>query len=161
MVSRLSPESGAESAAARTSVQHGLAGSQGPRSSRRQAGQGISDTRFASSNKLLSVPPMSSRKDLMAELAALEQRACERQASNLVGKKYWRTLEELANSDAFEELVRQEYPEQTAQWDDSISRRHFLTLMGASLALAGLGCSVRPAPTRVVVPRVEAPENLV
>src|SRR5207302_5307849 len=38
----------------------------------------------------------------------------------------------------------------------------FLTLMGASLALAGLGgCSVRPAPTGTVVPYVRAPEEIV
>src|SRR5262249_23728320 len=37
-----------------------------------------------------------------------------------------------------------------------------LTLMGASLALAGLsGCSVRPAPRGQIVPYVRAPEEIV
>ena len=43
-----------------------------------------------------------------------------------------------------------------------MNRRQFLTLMGASLALAGLsGCSVRPAPSRTVVPYVRQPEEIV
>src|SRR5205807_2101254 len=41
-------------------------------------------------------------------------------------------------------------------------RRRFLTLMGASLALAGLnGCSVRPAPSVKFAPYVRAPEEAV
>src|SRR5262249_61735207 len=47
-------------------------------------------------------------------------------------------------------------------WPDSISRRKFLALMGASLALGGLaGCSIRPAPSRDIVPRVRPPEEQV
>jgi Fe-S-cluster-containing dehydrogenase component len=46
-------------------------------------------------------------------------------------------------------------------WDDPLSRRQFLTLMGASLALAGLsGCSVKPAPSADVVPYVYPPEGV-
>ena len=65
----------------------------------------------------------------------------------LQGKQYWRSLEELAGSEAFQEVMQREFPEQAVIWPDSLSRRQFLTLMGASLALAGLsGCSVKPAP---------------
>ena len=43
-----------------------------------------------------------------------------------------------------------------------LSRRQFLTLMGASLALAGLsGCSVQPAPSGELVPYVHPPEEVV
>src|SRR5262249_43035199 len=75
------------------------------------------------------------------------------------GKTYWRTLEELADQEAFQELMRNEFPEQATIWPDALSRRQFLTLMGASLALAGLsGCSIRPAPADRIGPHVPAPE---
>jgi molybdopterin-containing oxidoreductase family iron-sulfur binding subunit len=97
------------------------------------------------------------RKDLSSQLAALQDRFEEAR-----GPKYWRTLEELAKTAAFQELLRSEFPEQAAAGLDSLSRRKFLALMGASLALAGVsGCSVRPAPSRDIVPYVRAPEELV
>jgi molybdopterin-containing oxidoreductase family iron-sulfur binding subunit len=96
---------------------------------------------------------MNPRKDLAGKLAALQ---------NTRGKKYWRTLEELAETDAFGELVRGEFPEQADTWPSSLSRRQFLTLMGASLALAGVsGCAVQPAPTGHIVPYVHPPEEQV
>jgi len=45
---------------------------------------------------------------------------------------------------------------------DAVSRRDFLKLMGASLALAGLGACARPAPTQEkILPYVNQPENWV
>jgi MoCo/4Fe-4S cofactor protein with predicted Tat translocation signal len=98
---------------------------------------------------------MSMRKDLRAELAGLQDRL-------ETGPRYWRSLEELAGSEAFQELMRREFPEQASIWPDALSRRQFLALMGASLALAGLsGCSVRPAPSVNLVPYVNQPEEVV
>jgi molybdopterin-containing oxidoreductase family iron-sulfur binding subunit len=78
------------------------------------------------------------------------------------GKQYWRCLEELADSEGFAEIVRREYPRWASEWTDPISRRRFLGLMGASLALAGLaGCSMRPAPVQKIVPYVRQPEEIV
>ncbi len=100
---------------------------------------------------------MNTRKNLSPELAGLWDRL---DAAH--GKKYWRTLDELADTEALGEIMRREFPEQAATWSSAISRRQFLTLMGASLALAGLsGCSVRPASSRIVVPYVRAPEEIV
>ena len=85
---------------------------------------------------------MSIRKDLATDLAELEQ-----SLHGTSGRQYWRSLDELAGTAAFQKLMRREFPQQADVWPDSLSRRHFLTLMGASLALAGLsGCSVKPAP---------------
>ncbi len=96
---------------------------------------------------------MNTRKDLSPALAALE---------GARGKKYWRTLDELADSPAFQELMRREFPAQADVWPEGLSRRRFLALMGASLALAGLsGCSTRPAPSVEVRPYVKQPEELV
>src|ERR1700722_12710196 len=99
---------------------------------------------------------MNPRKNLSPEVADLWGRLDGAQ-----GKKYWRTLEELADTDTFREMMRNEFPEQAATWPSPLSRRQFLTLMGASLALAGLsGCSVRPAPSVTMVPYVQAPEEI-
>ena len=53
------------------------------------------------------------------------------------GKKYWRSLEELADTPVFREFVAREFPQQAEEWNDPIERRTFIKLMGASLALAG------------------------
>ncbi|HEV2948956.1 MAG TPA: TAT-variant-translocated molybdopterin oxidoreductase [Gemmataceae bacterium] len=78
------------------------------------------------------------------------------------GKRYWRGLEELAESPAFQEWAQREFPEQAAEWTDPLTRRQFLMLMGASLALAGVsGCSVQPAPAKRILPYVRQPDGLV
>ncbi len=100
---------------------------------------------------------MNSRKDLSPRLAAIQERLGVAE-----GKRYWRSLEEVADSEAFAELIRGEFPQQADVWPDSLSRRKFLGLMGASLALAGLsGCSVRPAPSVELVPYAHPPEEVV
>jgi MoCo/4Fe-4S cofactor protein with predicted Tat translocation signal len=77
--------------------------------------------------------------------------------SVLGAKKYWRSLEELADAPEFREFVEREYPQQAEQWDDPVERRTFLKLMGASLALAGLsGCVFQPP--EKIVPYVQQPE---
>src|SRR5262249_9785403 len=69
------------------------------------------------------------------------------------GKEYWRSLEELAGSEAFQESLRREFPNGAAEWDDALGRRRFLRLMGASLALAGVTACTRQ-PTETIVPYV-------
>ncbi len=61
-------------------------------------------------------------------------------------KKYWRSLDELADSPIFEEFVRREFPQQAEEWNDPVERRTFLKLMGASLALAGFSGGVFQPP---------------
>ena len=74
------------------------------------------------------------------------------------GKKYWRSLEELADTPAFREFVAREFPQQAEEWHDPIERRTFIKLMGASLALAGLsGCVFQPP--EKIVPNVKQPEE--
>ena len=76
------------------------------------------------------------------------------------GQEYWRSLDELAQSDEFAELVHREFPEQADELRDPVSRRNFIKLMGASFALGGLsGCTIQPM--EKIVPQVRAPEDLV
>src|SRR5260370_162807 len=78
------------------------------------------------------------------------------------GRKFWRGLEELLETEEFREYLGREFPEQAAEWTDPVTRRQFLTLMGASLALAGLsGCSTQPAPREKIMPYVRQPEAIV
>jgi MoCo/4Fe-4S cofactor protein with predicted Tat translocation signal len=77
------------------------------------------------------------------------------------GPRYWRCLEELAETPEFQEYLRREFPSDE-YWTDPASRRTFLRLMGASLAMAGIGVSgCSSAPPEKIVPYVRAPEELV
>jgi MoCo/4Fe-4S cofactor protein with predicted Tat translocation signal len=59
--------------------------------------------------------------------------------------RYWRSFEELAQTPEFRAFVEDEFPNRTPDWNDPSSRRRFLTLMGASVALAGASaCTVQP-----------------
>ena len=61
------------------------------------------------------------------------------------GRQYWRSLEELADTPAFQALLKQEFPRFAAFWETPVDRRTVLKLMGASLALAGMaGCGKQP-----------------
>ena len=78
----------------------------------------------------------------------------------LEGKQYWRSLEELADSDGFRDMLHREFPRQASVWNDGVSRRNFLQLMGASLALAGLsGCTKQPP--EFIIPYVKQPEEII
>jgi len=75
------------------------------------------------------------------------------------GKEYWRSLEEFAQTPEFQELVERKFPSQVDVLINPLSRRRFLSLMAASLGLAGLnGCSATPSPSpasqEIIVPYV-------
>ena len=75
------------------------------------------------------------------------------------GRTYWRSLGEYARTPDFEEWLHREFPAGAAEWDnDPLSRRSFLRLMGASLALAGLGLSGCRRPEAHLVPFTQSPE---
>ena len=72
---------------------------------------------------------------------------------------FWRSLNELAETPEFEELLQREFPSKLPTLADGLSRRKFLTLMAASLALAGVtGCN-RDRPEEIV-PYVKLPDDI-
>lgn len=76
------------------------------------------------------------------------------------GRTYWRSLEELADTEDFQHMLHNEFPEHESDWGDGVSRRGFLKIMGASLALAGLnGCTRQPV--EMIVPYLRQPEEIV
>ncbi len=76
-------------------------------------------------------------------------------------QRMWRSLDELANTPAFEQMLHREFPHAAAEWTDEPSRRHFMKLMGASLALAGLSACTLKKTQEAVVPYVVPPEEVV
>jgi MoCo/4Fe-4S cofactor protein with predicted Tat translocation signal len=65
------------------------------------------------------------------------------------------------DSPEFQAALQNEFPEDAAEWADPVSRRRFLGLMGASIALAGAtGCNLRPAPERKILPYTTQPDEI-
>src|SRR5438552_11566996 len=76
------------------------------------------------------------------------------------GQSYWRSLEELAETKEFQQMLQREFPAGASEWLDDMSRRSFLKLAAASLALSGLSACTKQ-PTRQIVPYVKQPAELV
>ena len=93
------------------------------------------------------------------DLAAIRERLDRRQ-----GPAFWRGLEELADDAGFREFLAKEYPRHASDWDESLdrgfSRRRFLELGMASMALAGMTACTRQ-PVEKIVPYVKQPEEIV
>jgi molybdopterin-containing oxidoreductase family iron-sulfur binding subunit len=65
----------------------------------------------------------------------------------------WRSLDELASAPDFAEKLEREFPQGAAEWHGGeLSRRHFLQLMGGSMALAGIGLTGCRRPEAYLVP---------
>jgi MoCo/4Fe-4S cofactor protein with predicted Tat translocation signal len=81
------------------------------------------------------------------------KRIFEHPSEPLTGKKYWRSLGQLADTPEFRGWLEREFPQGAAELQgDDVSRRNFLKLMGASTALAGLGLAACRRPTLHLVP---------
>ncbi len=107
--------------------------------------------------------------------AKLDLAAIREKLSRAAGPTYWRSLEELAEEPGFDEVMHREFPRLASEWPspqqtktgfagdpdpEGCSRRDFLRLAGASLALAGLaGCTKQPL--EPIVPYVVQPERIV
>ncbi|MBW0000258.1 MAG: TAT-variant-translocated molybdopterin oxidoreductase [Verrucomicrobia bacterium] len=74
-------------------------------------------------------------------------------------RRRWRSLDELSQSDEFRAWAQREFPEGASEFSDAVERREFLRVMGAALAMAGLGACSRP-PQLKIVPYVEQPEEI-
>ncbi|MGA8659325.1 MAG: TAT-variant-translocated molybdopterin oxidoreductase [Chthoniobacterales bacterium] len=78
------------------------------------------------------------------------------------GKRYWRSVEELADTPEVRSWLEREFPQGAAELEaDGVSRRNFLRLMGASLALAGVGLSGCRRPVNTIVPYTKSVEWLI
>jgi len=78
------------------------------------------------------------------------------------GRAYWRSVEEYSQTPEFQQWLEKEFPAGASEfWGDGVSRRSFLRLMGASMALAGLGMSGCRRPEAHLVAYAKTPEWLI
>ena len=72
---------------------------------------------------------------------------------------YWRSLGEIEDRPEFRAHLEREFQEGASELPEGVTRREMITLLGASLSLAGLaGCR---RPVEEIVPYVNAPEDIV
>ena len=77
----------------------------------------------------------------------------------LNGKRYWRSVGELSDTPEFRDWMEREFPAGASQLnDEEWSRRSFLKLMGASMALAGFGLNSCRRPEAHLVPFTKSAE---
>ena len=77
------------------------------------------------------------------------------------GRTWWRSLDEVVDSEAFQQQLQDEFPDGASELlATGNERRHFLKIMGASMALAGLGVAgCRRWPKEHIVPYAHRPEG--
>ncbi|MFO7798321.1 TAT-variant-translocated molybdopterin oxidoreductase [Rhodohalobacter sp.] len=72
---------------------------------------------------------------------------------------FWKSLNELAKNKEYEKYAEREFPENATEMTDQVSRRSFLRVMGASIALAGFASCRKPV--QKILPYTKQPEDLV
>ncbi|HQZ37408.1 MAG TPA: TAT-variant-translocated molybdopterin oxidoreductase [Vicinamibacterales bacterium] len=91
---------------------------------------------------------------------SLDIKAIRERLERAGGPQFWRSLESVAETPAFQEFLHREFPVNASEWTDPVGRRSFLKLMSASMALAGAAaCTVQP--TELIVPYVRQPEEII
>jgi MoCo/4Fe-4S cofactor protein with predicted Tat translocation signal len=79
---------------------------------------------------------------------------------HVTNREYWRSLEEFADSPQIREQIEKEFPGYNPDTLLSLSRRSFMRLMGASLAMAGVGLAgCRRWPQEKLAPFTVNPKN--
>ncbi len=81
------------------------------------------------------------RNEVPAKVGQASSLPLDRQDARptLTGRRYWRSLDELGDTPEFKQWLEREFPEGASEFTDPVSRRHFVKIMSASFALAGLG----------------------
>ncbi len=79
-------------------------------------------------------------------------------SSDPASQSQWRSLKELSHPARADPAGRDEFPEGAGEWPPGFDRRGFIKLLGASLALGGIGGCMRRSNDRIV-PYVNPPED--
>ena len=96
----------------------------------------------------------------MNDKPALDLNKIRARLESAQGPQYWKSLEELAETDEFKAFLEDEFAVRTPDFLEPAHRRNFLKLMGASMALAGItACTKQPKET--IVPYVRQPEDFI
>jgi MoCo/4Fe-4S cofactor protein with predicted Tat translocation signal len=78
----------------------------------------------------------------------------------LTGPKYWRSLDELAETPGFKAQLQREFPEGASELT-GVDRRQFMKLMAASFALGGVGLAGCRRPERNILPFGKSVEGVI
>jgi molybdopterin-containing oxidoreductase family iron-sulfur binding subunit len=98
------------------------------------------------------------RKSRIVTPATAKEKRLMKQSPGAKTPRYWRSLDELADTGEFRAFVESEFPSQAPLMNDALSRRQFLKLMGASLAMCGLTACAPNSPSEKIFSWVRAPE---
>src|ERR1700730_1080503 len=91
---------------------------------------------------------------------AVDIAALRRAASDGNSPRFWRSLDELADTQEFRDYKENEFPHGANDPGAKLDRRDLLKVMAASAAFAGLsGCTERP--TQRIVPYVRQPAEII
>ena len=96
-------------------------------------------------------PDPENRLDLDAIRAKLAQSG---------GKRFWQSLDELAETPQYKSHLHNEFPHDPAEGSTELHRRDMLKVMAASAALAGLSACTK-LPEEKIVPYVHPPEEII
>lgn len=80
--------------------------------------------------------------------------------SEFSGPRYWKSLDDLAETPAFRDWVEREFPAGASELE-GVNRRHFMKVMAASFGLAGLGMAGCRRPEQHILPYAKQPENVI
>ncbi|TNE74606.1 4Fe-4S dicluster domain-containing protein [bacterium] len=80
-------------------------------------------------------------------------------SKTIEGKTYWRSLNELSQTKEYQQFLHREFPENASELNDGQSRRHFLKIMGASIALAGFAACRKPV--QKILPYTKRPVEVI
>lgn len=79
------------------------------------------------------------------------------------GRTYWRSLDQISDTPEFKEWLHREFPAGASELTDPVTRRHFVKIMSASFALAGVGLGLTGCrrPVEKIEPFGKQPEGYV
>ncbi len=77
------------------------------------------------------------------------------------GHKYWRSLDQLADTPEFRQWAEREFPSGASELNDPVTRRDFVKIMSASFLLAGVGLTACRKPEEHIYPFSKMPEGYV
>ncbi len=92
----------------------------------------------------------------MIELDVIDSNAAPAGES---GERFWRSSADLQRKSAFVQKTKSEFQDGVSEPPSGASRRQFLQLMGASMAMAGLTACRRPV--RKILPYARKPEDII
>jgi molybdopterin-containing oxidoreductase family iron-sulfur binding subunit len=81
-------------------------------------------------------------------------------AEQLTGPKYWRSLDELAQTPGFKAQLAREFPDGASELE-GVDRRNFMKIMAASFALGGVGLAGCRRPEKYIMPYGKSVEGVI